>query len=104
MSEHWTLQWQDGTCLYTVRSEAEAVKWCNSDNGGMRNVRPVRVYMAHELAAARDAALDEAAKLCDDVYERSASRDDGDDPFENGIKWATDIIAEKIRALKKEVR
>ena len=28
-----------------------------------------------------------------DVYEKSASRDDGLDPFENGIKWTTEQIS-----------
>lgn len=65
-------------------------------------LKKVPLYTADALAAAREEALDEAAKFCDDLYERSASRDDGDDLFENGIKWATDIIAEKIRVLKEK--
>lgn len=56
-SEYLTLVDQNGMGLYLVDSEAEALEWCESDYGGANVIRPMRVYMAHDLAAAqRDAA------------------------------------------------
>lgn len=92
MSEHWTLQAPDGSCLYTVDSEAEALKWCESDYGGANVIKPMRVHMAHELAAARNAALEEAARMC----EHNASLY----PY-LGTGWESSIeCASEIRALK----
>jgi hypothetical protein len=60
------------------------------------------VYTADALAQARAEALEDGAKFCDDVYERSASRDDGEDRFEDGIKWATETIASRLRSMKEQ--
>lgn len=74
MSEHWTLQAPDGSCLYTVDSETEALKWCESDYGGAAVIKPMRVYMAHELVAAEKAAYERgirrAAAICYELGEK----------------------------------
>ena len=75
MNEHWTLlNSVDGTCLYTVGSEEEALKWCHSDYGGDNVIRPLRVYMAHDVVAAEQAAYERgirrAAAICYEIGEK----------------------------------
>ena len=58
--------------------------------------RPVPLYTADAIREAVLAEREAISKFCADVYEKSASRDDGLDPFENGIKWTTEQISSWI--------
>ena len=57
-------------------------------------LRPL--YPADAIREAVLAEREAISKFCADVYEKSASRDDGLDPFENGIKWTTEQISSWI--------
>lgn len=73
-SEYWTLVDEHGMGLYFVDSEEEALKWCHTDYGGANIIRPLRVYMAHELVAAEKAAhergIRKAAAICYEIGEK----------------------------------
>ena len=51
------------------------------------------LYTADAIREAVLAEREAISKFCAYVYEKSASRDDGLDPFENGIKWTTEQIS-----------
>jgi len=74
MSEYWTLIDENGMGLYLVDSEEDALKWCHADYGGANIVRPLRIYMAHDLVAAEQAAYErgirKAASICYEIGER----------------------------------
>ena len=57
-------------------------------------LRPL--YPADAIREAVLAEREAISKFCADVYEESASFDDGLDPFENGIKWTTEQISSWI--------
>lgn len=60
-------------------------------------IRPaVPLYTSDAIREAVLAEREAISKFCADVYEKSASRDDGLDPFENGIKWTTEQISSWI--------
>ena len=60
-------------------------------------IRPaVPLYAADPIREAVLAEREAISKFCADVYEKSVSRDDGLDPFENGIKWTTEQISSWI--------
>lgn len=56
----------------------------------------IPLYTADAIREAVLAEREAISKFCADVYEKSASRDDGLDPFENGIKWTTEQISSWI--------
>lgn len=73
MSEYWTLQDERGG-LYLVDSEEDALQWCQDDYGAANVVRPLRVFMAHDVVAAEQAAYERgirrAAAICYEIGEK----------------------------------
>ena len=67
-SEYWTLVDERGIGLYLVDSEEDAMKWCHEDYGAANVIRPLQVYMAHDLVAAEQeayrAGMRKAASIC----------------------------------------